>query len=504
MAGHDLAAVEAALLEPRRPRRRRRAMNSRIVPWSSGWGVSRWFGSRTPTGRRAAASRCLAAAAPAPVRDLGDARHVVRCIVVGELPQVRDHAVVEQLDAVPVAGRAGGVDAGRAEAHHEADAAARLRARSSGRVRSVGMPSSARLSAWALQQMRFLIVRGPMWMGEKSVGKAVVMRGPPFARFAAQVIIAAHAAGRPCGPPSTGSPTTCCGARCGSAASRCRPCSGVILLGTGLFLTLRLRFVQVARFREAARGSGARGGRRRRRQADAVPGLHDRARRLDRHRQHRGCRHRRRLRRPRAPCSGSGATASSPPPSSSARPCSASAFASWRASVSPPVPCTTCGTACARRALAWIYALVAGIAALTTTPFTQPNSMALVMQTQFGLPTWRVGRRDRLLAWLVIIGGVKSIGRAAERLSPLKVFLYLAGGLFVIATHIRELPGVIAADPARGLLDRRRGGRHRRGRHDGRHALRHRPRRLRQRGRLRDGGGGLRHGPQQPAACSRA
>lgn len=95
-------------------------------------------------------------------------------------------------------------------------------------------------------------------------------------------------------------------------------------------------------------------------------------------------------------------------------------------------------------ALAWLYALVAGVAALTTTPFTQPNSMALVMQTQFGVPTWLSGVAIALLAWLVIIGGVKAIGRVAERLSPLKVFLYLAGGLLVIATHIRELPGVIA------------------------------------------------------------
>jgi AGCS family alanine or glycine:cation symporter len=31
-------------------------------------------------------------------------------------------------------------------------------------------------------------------------------------------------------------------------------------------------------------------------------------------------------------------------------------------------------------ALAWIYALVAGVAALTTTPFTQPNSIAVVDQ----------------------------------------------------------------------------------------------------------------------------
>src|SRR2546421_11155455 len=40
------------------------------------------------------------------------------------------------------------------------------------------MPSSARLSAWALQQMRLLAVRGPMSIGENRVGKAVAMAYP--------------------------------------------------------------------------------------------------------------------------------------------------------------------------------------------------------------------------------------------------------------------------------------------------------------------------------------
>ncbi len=40
-------------------------------------------------------------------------------------------------------------------------------------------------------------------------------------------------------------------------------------------------------------------------------------------------------------------------------------------------------------ALAWIYALVAGVAALTTTPFTQTElDRAGVAFGQFGVPTW--------------------------------------------------------------------------------------------------------------------
>jgi AGCS family alanine or glycine:cation symporter len=116
-------------------------------------------------------------------------------------------------------------------------------------------------------------------------------------------------------------------------------------------------------------------------------------------------------------------------------------------------------------ALAWIYAFVAGIACLFTTPFSQPNSIAVAVDSQLknhglDLGTWSsssdaatanvfdlnrlaIGVALAILTWLVIIGGVKSIGRVAEKLSPLKVGLYLVGGLIVIATHITALPEVL-------------------------------------------------------------
>jgi AGCS family alanine or glycine:cation symporter len=95
-------------------------------------------------------------------------------------------------------------------------------------------------------------------------------------------------------------------------------------------------------------------------------------------------------------------------------------------------------------ALAWTYALIAGVAALTTTPFTQTNSIALVWNTQFGVPTWATGVLIAVLTWLVIIGGIQSIGKAAEKLTPLKVGLYLAGGLIVIVSFASRIPDVLA------------------------------------------------------------
>jgi AGCS family alanine or glycine:cation symporter len=95
------------------------------------------------------------------------------------------------------------------------------------------------------------------------------------------------------------------------------------------------------------------------------------------------------------------------------------------------------------RRLGWVYALIAGVAALTTTPFTQPNSIAVVFESHFHVPTLVTGLVVAILAWLVIIGGIASIGRAAERLAPLKVALYLLGGLLVIVTHFDRLGEVL-------------------------------------------------------------
>ena len=94
--------------------------------------------------------------------------------------------------------------------------------------------------------------------------------------------------------------------------------------------------------------------------------------------------------------------------------------------------------------LAWTFALVAAVAALTTTPFTQPNSIALVVNSVFGVPRLAVGIFVAVLTWLVIIGGIQTIGRAAARLSPLKVGLYLAGGAIVILSNASRLPDVLA------------------------------------------------------------
>ena len=104
--------------------------------------------------------------------------------------------------------------------------------------------------------------------------------------------------------------------------------------------------------------------------------------------------------------------------------------------------------------LAWTFAFVAAVAALTTTPFTQPNSMALVLNSVFGIPRIAAGVAIAVLTWLVIIGGIKSIGRVAESLSPLKVGLYLIGGLIVILVNAARIPDVLSLVVSEALTTR--------------------------------------------------
>lgn len=97
------------------------------------------------------------------------------------------------------------------------------------------------------------------------------------------------------------------------------------------------------------------------------------------------------------------------------------------------------------RFLGLTYAFVAGIAALTTTPFTQPNSIAEVWLSTAAVPKLATGIVLAVLCFAVIIGGVKSIGRALVRLAPLKVIFYVGGGLLVLVLNAAAIPNAIAA-----------------------------------------------------------
>lgn len=70
----------------------------------------------------------------------------------------------------------------------------------------------------------------------------------------------------------------------------------------------------------------------------------------------------------------------------------------------------------------------------------QSNSIAESCNNAFGLPTWITGVIIAVLAGFIFIGGVQRIGAVTEKLVPLMAVLYILGGLIVLAVNFKYIP----------------------------------------------------------------
>lgn len=90
--------------------------------------------------------------------------------------------------------------------------------------------------------------------------------------------------------------------------------------------------------------------------------------------------------------------------------------------------------------LAGIFAFFMGCKPLFSTSTIQSNSIALVLKTEMGLAPWISGLGLAVLTWLVIIGGIKTIARVTEILTPVMVVLYIVGALVTVALFASQIP----------------------------------------------------------------
>ncbi len=90
--------------------------------------------------------------------------------------------------------------------------------------------------------------------------------------------------------------------------------------------------------------------------------------------------------------------------------------------------------------LAGAYALFMGCKALFSIPIVQSNSIAVAMTSELGIKPWMSGVGLAFCTWLVIVGGIKTIGKVTEFLSPFMVALYVFGAFFTIITFASQLP----------------------------------------------------------------
>jgi alanine or glycine:cation symporter, AGCS family len=94
------------------------------------------------------------------------------------------------------------------------------------------------------------------------------------------------------------------------------------------------------------------------------------------------------------------------------------------------------------RALGAVFALFAAVAAFGIGNMVQSNSVADALQSSFGVPPVWTGLTIAVLAGMVILGGIKSIGRFTGFFVPVMIFFYMAGALLVLIINWRGIPAI--------------------------------------------------------------
>jgi AGCS family alanine or glycine:cation symporter len=90
--------------------------------------------------------------------------------------------------------------------------------------------------------------------------------------------------------------------------------------------------------------------------------------------------------------------------------------------------------------LAWLFALFTALATFGIGNMAQANAVATIFQSTFGVEPWITGTVLMLLTGLVILGGIKSIGRFTSLLVPFMIVGYVSAALLVLALNLSEIP----------------------------------------------------------------
>ncbi len=93
--------------------------------------------------------------------------------------------------------------------------------------------------------------------------------------------------------------------------------------------------------------------------------------------------------------------------------------------------------------LPWLgmaFAIFTAIAAFGIGNMTQANSVSQVMLSQFDMPTWVSGLILLTLTSLVILGGIKSIGKFTSFMVPIMIVFYIGAALTILFLNLDKLP----------------------------------------------------------------
>jgi AGCS family alanine or glycine:cation symporter len=103
--------------------------------------------------------------------------------------------------------------------------------------------------------------------------------------------------------------------------------------------------------------------------------------------------------------------------------------------------------------LAAIFALFGALAAFGIGNMTQANSVAAVLEANFGVNKWISGIVMAAATAAVVLGGLKRIVQVTEKLVPFMAAFYVLGGIIILVTNASKIPaafGLIFGDAFTG------------------------------------------------------
>ncbi|MBN2103698.1 sodium:alanine symporter family protein [bacterium] len=92
--------------------------------------------------------------------------------------------------------------------------------------------------------------------------------------------------------------------------------------------------------------------------------------------------------------------------------------------------------------MAWMFASLAIVSSFGIGCMNQSNTVAVSAASEFGVPGWMIGLLLAILVGLVILGGIKRIAAVSSRLMPTMAVIYIMGALTILVSNIEQLPGV--------------------------------------------------------------
>ncbi len=95
------------------------------------------------------------------------------------------------------------------------------------------------------------------------------------------------------------------------------------------------------------------------------------------------------------------------------------------------------------KVLAIFFAIATTLALGFMGSMVQSNSIAENFQSAFGIPTWVVGLVLAAIAAFIFIGGINRLASVTEKLVPIMAVIFLLGGLVVLGCRIQYLPSAI-------------------------------------------------------------